>query len=111
MADLRYRTFRMKVYARLCPTALSSEEKEEFLNLLDRMDEDGMEEFFKRHPLTAEVVRVIRILREARDLGDRINVLDRVLPVLPHAEITECYNRLRVLGDEIVDLEGAGALH
>jgi len=99
------------VYARLCPTALSPEEKEEFLNLLDRMDEDGMEEFFKRHPLTAEALRALRILREARDLGDRINVLDRVLPVLPHAEITECYNRLRVIGDEIGNLEAAGALH
>ncbi len=111
MADLRYRTFRMKVYARLCPTSLSREEKGEFLNLLDRMDEDGMEEFFKRHPLSAEAVRVISILREARELGDRINVLDRVLPVLPHAEITECYNRLRVLGDMIGDLEAAGILN
>ena len=111
MADLRYRSFRMKVYARLCPPALSPEEKAEFLKILDNMDEDGMEELFKRHPLTPEAVRAIAILREARELGDRINVLDRVLPVLPHAEITECYNRLRVLSDQIGDLEAAGVLH
>jgi hypothetical protein len=111
MADLRYRTFRMKVYARLCPSALSQEAREEFLKLLDRMDEDGMGEFFKQHPLNAEAIRIMGVLREARELGDRINVLDRVLPVLPHAEITECYNRLRVLGDEIGNLEAAGVLH
>jgi hypothetical protein len=111
MADLRYRTFRLKVYGRLCPAAVSREEREEFLNLLDRLDEDGIEEFFKRHPLTAEGTRATAILREARELGDRINVLDRVLPVLPHAEITECYNRLRELADEIGNLEAAGILN
>jgi hypothetical protein len=43
-------------------------------------------------------------------LGERINVLDRSLPALPHAEITECYERLRALGNEIGDLEAAGVL-
>ena len=111
MADLRYRTFRLKVYTRLCPSAVSREEKEEFLTLLDRMDEDAIEVFFKRHPLTPQSTRAITILREARELADRINVLDRVLPVLPHAEITDCYNRLRELGDEVGNLEAAGALN
>ncbi|HYL81178.1 MAG TPA: ATP phosphoribosyltransferase regulatory subunit [Candidatus Acidoferrum sp.] len=111
MADIRFRTFRLKVYGRLCPAAVSREEREELLNLLDRLDEDGIEEFFKRHPLTAEGARAIAILREARELGERINVLDRVLPVLPHAEITQCYDRLRELGDEIGNLEAAGALN
>lgn len=109
MADLRYRTFRMKVYAQLCPTGLSPDEKLGFLNILDRMDEDGMEAFFEPRQVASEAAKAVRILREARQLADRINVLDRVLPVLPHAEITECYNRLRVLGDEIGNLEAAGA--
>jgi hypothetical protein len=52
----------------------------------------------------------VQILKEARDLGDRINVLDRTLPVLPHAEITEYYTRLRALGNEIGDLQAAGIL-
>ncbi|HSB73311.1 MAG TPA: hypothetical protein VLT62_28635 [Candidatus Methylomirabilis sp.] len=110
MADLRYRTFRMKMYAQLCPIGLSPDEKQGFLTILDRMDEDGMEAFFEQRALAPEAAKAVRILREARELADRINVLDRVLPVLPHAEITECYNRLRALGDEIGNLRAAGVL-
>lgn len=110
MPDLRYRTFRMKVYARLCPSDLTPPEREGFLALLDRVDEDGMEIFFGERPLEAPIKRAVQILKEARDLGDRINVLDRTLPVLPHTEITDCYSRLRALGNEIGDLEAAGIL-
>ncbi len=110
MPDLRFRTFRLKVYSRVCPTDLTPEERERFLTLLDQLDEDGMEAFFDERPLDVQTKRVIHILKEARSLGDRVNVLDRTLPVLPHVEITECYHRLRVLGDEIGDLEAAGAL-
>jgi hypothetical protein len=110
MPDLRYRTFRMKVYARLCPPDLSPQDREKFLSLLDLLDEDGMEALFAERPLEAQIKRVTQILKEARGLGDRINVLDRTLPVLPHAEITECYNRLRALGNEIGDLEASGKL-
>ncbi len=110
MPDLRYRTFRMKVYARLCPPDLTPQERERFLIVLDRLDEDGMEGFFDERPLEPQIKRVVQILKEARDLGDRINVLDRTLPVLPHAEITEYYTRLRALGNEIGDLEAAGIL-
>lgn len=110
MPDLRYRTFRMKVYARLCPADLTPQERERFLTLLDQMDEDGMEAFFNERPLEPRIKRVIQILKEARELGERINVLDRTLPVLPHAEIAECYNRLRELGNVIGDLEAAGVL-
>jgi hypothetical protein len=110
MPDLRYRTFRMKVYARLCPPDLPPKERERFLTLLDRLDEDGMEAFFDERPLAPQIKRAVQVLKEARDLGGRINVLDRTLPVLPHVEITECYNRLRILGNEIGDLEAAGFL-
>lgn len=110
MPDLRYRSFRMKVYARLCPSGLRPEDRERFLALLDRQDEEGMETFFGGRPLEKDASRVVGILKEARGLGDRINVLDRMLPSLPHAEITECYTRLRALGNEIGDLEAAGIL-
>ena len=110
MPDLRYRTFRMKVYARLCPPDLPPQERERFLILLDRLDEDGMEGFFSERPLDPQIKGAVQILKEARDLGERINVLDRTLPVLPHVEITECYNRLRALGSVIGDLEAAGVL-
>jgi len=110
MPDLRYRTFRMKAYARLCPPDLTPQERDRFLGVLDRLDEDGMEDFFDERPLESRVKRVVQILKEARDLGDRINVLDRTLPVLPHVEITECYNRLRALGGEIEEFEAAGLL-
>ncbi len=110
MPDLRFRTFRLSVYARVCPKDLTTEERERFLTLLDQLDEDGMEAFFDERPLDAQIKRVIHALKEARSLGERINVLDRTLPVLPHAEITECYIRLRSLGNEIGDLEAAGAL-
>ena len=110
MPDLRYRTFRMKVYARVCPPDLSPQDREKFLSLLDLLDEDGMEAVFAERPLEAQIKRVTQILQEARGLGDRINVLDRTLPVLPHAEITECYNRLRALGNEIEGLETSGRL-
>ena len=110
MPDLRYRTFRMQVYVRLCPSDLSPKEREQFLALLDRLDEDAMEAFFSGRPLDPQITRAVRVLQEARDLGDRINVLDRTLPVLPHVEITECYNRLRALGNELGDLEASGVL-
>ncbi len=110
MPDLRYRTFRMKVYGRLCPPNITREELERFLTLLERLDEEGMETFFEGRPLERQVQRVVQILKEARELGERINVLDRTLPALPHAEITECYERLRALGNEIGDLEAAGVL-
>ncbi len=110
MPDLRYRTFRMKVYARLCPPDLSPAEREKFVALVDRLDEGGVERFFEERPLEGHVKRVVQILKDARALGERINVLDRTLPSLPHAEITDCYSRLRVLGNEIGDLEAAGIL-
>ncbi len=110
MADLRFRTFRLKVYTGLCPKELSSEERQEFLGLVEHQDEDGMEAFFSRRHLTGEVRRAVEILKGARELNDRINVLDRTLPALPHAEITECYTRLRALGNEIGDLQAAGVL-
>ncbi|MGD0264937.1 MAG: hypothetical protein ABSD47_08270 [Candidatus Methylomirabilota bacterium] len=110
MPDLRYRTFRMQVYARLCQPDVSPEDREKFLAILDRQDEEGMEAFFEGRPLERHAKRVMEILKEARALGDRINVLDRTLPALPHAEITECYSRLRALGNEIGDLEAAGIL-
>lgn len=110
MADLRYRTFRMAVYARLCPQDLSPAARDRFARLLDEMNEDGMIAFFQELPLTVQTARVIGILKEAREIGDRLNAMDRTLPVLPHTEITACYGRLRALGGEIGDLVAADAL-
>ena len=110
MPDLRFRSFRMKVYTRLCPSDLSPEDRERFLALLDGQDEEGMERFLGPRPLEDHAIRVIGILKEARGLAERINVLDRMLPSLPHAEITAYYTRLRALGNEIGDLEAAGIL-
>lgn len=110
MAELRYRTFRTAVYARLCPQDLAPADRDRFARLLDEMDEDGMIAFFQELPLNAQTARVIGILKEARELGDRLNAMDRTLPVLPHAEISACYDRLRVLGAEIGDLAAADAL-
>ena len=110
MPDLRYRTFRMKVYARLCPTELGLEERDKFMALLDRYDEGGMEAFFEEQPLGGPAKRMVGILKEARELGERINALDRMLPALPHAEITEDYSRLRDLGNEIGEIEASGAI-
>ncbi len=104
--DLRFRTFRLKLYGEFCPKAVSPDERQEFLALLDRLDEDRVEAFFDRHQLADEAKRAVVVLKEARRLGDRINVLDRTLPALPHAEITECYVRLRALGREIDSLKG-----
>jgi hypothetical protein len=110
MPDLRYRTFRLKVYGRLCPPDLASADLESFSILLDRQDEEGMESFFAGRPLDDSVKRVVTILKEARELGDRINVLDRMLPSLPHAEITECYSKLRALGNEIGEIEATSLI-
>ena len=110
MADLRYRTFRLTVYARLCPQDLRPGDRDRFLRLLDELDEDGMIAFFQQLPRDARAARVLDILTEARELGDRLNAMDRTLPVLPHTEITACYDRLRVLGDEIGDLVAADVL-
>ena len=110
MADLRFRTFRLTVYARLCPQDLRPGDRDRFLRLLDELDEDGMIAFFQQLPRDARAARVLDILTEARELGDRLNAMDRTLPVLPHTEITACYDRLRVLGGEIGDLVAADVL-
>ena len=101
MADLRYRTFRMKAYAQMCPRDLRSSDRDRFLRLLDEMDEDGMIDFFQQVPLEPKQARAFGMLREAREIGDRLNAMDRTLPVLPHSDIAACYERLRALGDEI----------
>jgi hypothetical protein len=110
MSDLRFRTFRMKVYGRLQAKDASSSDRERLVALVDQLDEDGVSAFFAEQPVSPQLRRVLEILACARQLGDRINVLDRTLPVLPHAEITECYHRLRALGNEIAELEAAGGL-
>jgi hypothetical protein len=110
MADLRYRTFRMKVYARLCPATLAAADRDDFVRLLDRNDEDGMELFFRRVPADPSISKVLPILREARDIGDRLNVMDRTLPALPHGEIGDCYRRLRALANQVGELEAVGLL-
>jgi hypothetical protein len=110
MSDLRFRSFRIKIYARLCPSDLSPAMREEFFRLLDEMDEDGMEKFFQRLPLDTKLKQVLHILTEARALGDRLSILDRTLPALAHGEIAECYRHLRALGDQVGDLEANGVL-
>jgi hypothetical protein len=110
MSDLRFRTFRLKVYARLLPTDATAQDRARFTALVDQLDEEGVATFLEGRAHTPQGRRALEILKAARDLGDRINVLDRTLPILPHAEITECYERLRALGAEIAELEAAGAL-
>jgi len=100
----------MKIYARLCPSDLAPADREEYFRLLDEMDEDGMEKFFQRVPVDEKLAHVLRILKEARQLGERLSILDRTLPTLPHVEIAECYRRLRTLGDQVGDLEAIGTL-
>jgi hypothetical protein len=110
MMDLRFRQFRMKVYARLCPLELVPAEREEFVRLLEGEDEDGMGGFFRRVPLDTKLTQVLQILREARELGARLSVLDRTVPTLPHREVSECYRRLRALGEQVEDLEAFGVV-
>jgi hypothetical protein len=110
MSDLRFRTFRMRVYARLLPKDASAQDRERLAALADRLDEDGITALLAEGVLTPQAKRALEILRTARGLAERINVLDRTLPVLPHAEISECYQQLRALGNEIADLEAAGQL-
>jgi hypothetical protein len=107
MPDLRYGSFRIQVYARLCPTDLRPADRERFLRLLEASDEDGMTAFFQQLPSEPKLARALGVLREARDLGDRLNAMDRTLPVLPHTEIAACYDRLRILGNEIGDMIAA----
>ena len=110
MSDLRFRTFRIKVYTRLLPKDAPPQDRERVAALADRQDEDGVAAFLAGRSLGPQARRAVEILTAARRLGERINVLDRTLPVLPHAEIAECYQQLRVLGNEIADLEAAGLL-
>jgi hypothetical protein len=107
MADLRYRTFRMKVYARFCPADLGPEVRDRFGRLVDQLDEDGMEAFFGSLPADPRRSKALEILKEARALGDRLNVMDRTLPALPHAEISRTYDRLRELGGMVEELDSS----
>ena len=110
MSDLRYRMTRMKMYGRLCPADMSPAQRQELLDRLDRQDEDGIEILLGEVALDGDRKRALALLAEARSLGDRLNVMDRTLPSLPHVEITAVYNRLRALGDELADMEARGAL-
>ena len=110
MTDLRYRSFRMKAYARLLPAGIAAREREKFLGMIDASDEDGITGFFQQIPAGPPLARALEILKEARELGDRLNVMDRTLPVLPHTEIGTCYARLRAIGNELGNLEAAGSL-
>jgi hypothetical protein len=110
MSDLRFRTFRLKVYARLLPVDATAPDRTRLTAMLERLDEEGIASFLEGRTLSPQGRRVLAILEAARELGERINVLDRTLPILPHAEIAECYERLRALGAEIDELEAAGAL-
>jgi hypothetical protein len=74
------------------------------------MDEDAIAGFFERIPAESTTKHLLEILREAREIGDRQNAMDRTLPVLPHTEIAACYRRLRSLGDEVGDLAATGVL-
>lgn len=108
MAELRYRTFRLRVYAGLCPAEALGQRQAEIGELLDRLDEDGMEALFGELVLDPQRQAVVGILREARLLGDRLNVMDRTLPALPHAEIGGCYSRLRELADRLAAIPLSG---
>ena len=110
MSDLRFRSFRLKVYARLLPVDATAQDRARLMGMADQLDEEGITTFLEGRTLPPQGRRVLEILKAARELGERINVLDRTLPILPHAEITECYDRLRALGAEIADLEAAGVL-
>lgn len=105
MAELRFRTARIQRYARLCPAHASPEEHREFHATIDRQDEDGIVALLARHPSDPTTQRVVEILQRAREIGDRVNILDRALPALPHPEIADCYAELRTLGDAIDSLE------
>ncbi len=109
MADLRYRTFRLKVYPEFCPPDLPQKEREALGSLIDALDEDGMEAFFGKLSSDRRRARVLEILKEARTLGERLNVMDRTLPSLPHTEISATYERLRTLGAEIDELQAQDA--
>jgi hypothetical protein len=101
MTELRYRTSRLRVYAGLCPADAMGQRHAEIAELLDRLDEDGMEALFKELVLEPERLAAAAILREARQLGERLNVMDRMLPSLPHAEIGGCYSRLREIAERL----------
>jgi hypothetical protein len=109
MADLRYRTFRLKVYGEFCPPGLPQKEREALGALIDALDEDGVEAFFGKLSSDRPRARVLEILKEARTLGERLNLMDRTLPALPHTEISTTYERLRTLGAEIDELQAQEA--
>jgi len=96
------------VYAGLCQPEVAPEERAAFLEALDRQDEDGLVALLARQATGARGRRAMAILREARELGERIDILDRTLPALPHGELAGCYARLRELEGEIAGLEAAG---
>jgi hypothetical protein len=101
MSDLRFRTFRMRIYAGLCSTEGLRTSRARMGELLDRGDEDGMEALVGELPLDAAQREAVNLLREARQIGERLSVMDRTLPSLPHAEIGVCYRRLRELADAL----------
>jgi len=105
MADLRFRTTRVQVLARLCPVHATAEERQEFVATIDRQDEEGVVAFLARHPADPAAQRLLKICRQAREIADRLNTLDRTLPGLPHSEICACYETLRSLERDIVPLE------
>jgi hypothetical protein len=99
----------MKAYARLVPPDLPAGDREAVSALLDRLDEDEMERLYAALPAQAGRRKVLEILKEARAIGDRLNMMDRTIPALPHSEITQSYARLRELGNQLDELEASEA--
>lgn len=105
MADLRFRTFRIRILSRLCPPDLTDEDRAFVAGAYEKVDEEGLVEFLKKKGVSERGQRIMEILAEAKAISERINEYDRTLPVLPHVELSKAYTRLRALGDAVEEIE------
>lgn len=105
MADLRFRTFRIRILSRLCPPNLTDEDRAFVASAYDKVDEEGFVEFLRKKGVSEKGQRIMKLLAEAKGISEKINEYDRTLPMLPHVELSKAYTRLRALGDAVEEIE------
>lgn len=94
MLDIRYRIDRMKALHALRESGLNETQAQQLDELWRTQDEEGMFALLEGAALSETAKKKLEILEQAKQLGERLTQLSRVIP-LPHEKIQELYPQIR----------------
>lgn len=96
MLDIRYRIDRMKALHALRESSLNETQAQQLDELWRAQDEEGMFALLEGAALSGTAKEKLEILGQAKQLGERLTQLSRVIP-LPHEKIQELYPQIRAI--------------